>query len=130
MIQDTSFIIDVLNGDNKAIEFLKVIETDNKPQKISSITVLELYEGIKRSNKPQNEKKRVLDVLNSKQIISCDHSIMKKAGNISGNLYNNGTPIDREDCIIAATSILEDEKIVTKNKNHFDKIPNIKTISY
>ena len=59
MIQDTSFLIDILNGDPDAQEVLELIERGNRPEKVASITSLELYEGIHRSQKPDGEKQKV-----------------------------------------------------------------------
>jgi len=46
MIEDTTFIIDVLHDDRDAIQYLDLIERENRPEKVSSITVLELYEAV------------------------------------------------------------------------------------
>jgi predicted nucleic acid-binding protein len=130
MIQDTSFLIDVLNGDSDALDVLELIERENRPEKIASITSLELYEGVQRSTKPDGEKQRVLRVLDSKHIISADHSIMKQAGELSGRLIEEGRQIDREDCIIAATAIQENEPVLTRNESHFNRVPNLGVESY
>ena len=130
MIQDTSFLIDVLNGDSDALDVLELIERENRPEKIASITSLELYEGVQRSTKSDGEKQRVLRVLDSKHIISADHSIMKQAGELSGRLIEEGRQIDREDCIIAATAIQENEPVLTRNESHFNRVPNLGVESY
>lgn len=123
MILDTSFIIEVLDGNKNAVEKLKQLE--DKQEKLSSITVMELQEGVVRSDKPEEERKQVLEILNSKNILSADRKIMKKAGEISGKLANKGKRIDREDCIIAATAILKQEPVITGNKKHFKRIENL-----
>jgi uncharacterized protein with PIN domain len=46
MIEDTSFIVDILHDDPDALAYLDVIERENRPEKIASITVLELYEAV------------------------------------------------------------------------------------
>lgn len=123
MIQDTSFIIELLDGNKAAINKLKDLK--GEPEKVSSVTVLELHEGVARSSKPEKERKQVLNVLNSKNIIQADRKVMEKAGEISGNLANKGERIDREDCIIAATALLEQEPLVTTNTKHFERIENL-----
>jgi predicted nucleic acid-binding protein len=95
MIQDTSFVLDVLAGDEGAMEALSVLESERTPEKVSSVTVLELYEGVERSDRPDDEKAAVLDVLDSKTVVPADHDVMRRAGRISGRLYDAGTPIDR-----------------------------------
>lgn len=44
--EDTSFIIDLLRGDEDAKTLLDIIEKESRPQKISSVTALELYESV------------------------------------------------------------------------------------
>ena len=130
MIQDTSFIIDLLRGDDDAAMFLDVIERDSRPQKISSVTVLELYEGVGRAETPRDKRERILAVLDSKSVVAADETIMRKAGTLSGELISGGARIDREDCIIAATALLTDEPVVTRNTAHFDRIDGLEVRSY
>ncbi len=130
MIQDTSFLIDVLNGDDGALDRLELIERENRPEKIASITSLELYEGIEQSNRPETEKREVLQVLDSKHVVAADHRIMAQAGELSGMLISDGQRIDREDCVIAATAIREDEPVLTRNEAHFERIPNLEVQTY
>lgn len=130
MIQDTSFLIDVLRGDDNAETVLELLERENRPEKVSSITSLELYEGVQRSNKPEDEKRQVLAVLDSKHVIPADHSVMRHAGELSGRLIDAGDRIDREDCIIAATAIQEDEPVLTRSGTHFERIPNVDVETY
>lgn len=130
MIQDTSFIIDLLRGDDDAGMLLDTIEQESRPQKVSSVTVLELYEGVARSEAPREKQERILDVLESKFVVGADHSVMRKAGKLSGELITRGEQIEREDCIIAATALLNDEAVVTRNTNHFERTENLDVRSY
>jgi len=125
MIQDTSFVIDVLSGEEGALDVLAEIENDRKPEKVSSVTVLELYEGVERSDRPDDEATEVLDVLDSKTVVPADHDVMRRAGRLSGSLYADGRPIDREDCIVAATALLGSEPVVTRNADHFERVDGL-----
>lgn len=130
MIQDTSFIIDLLRGDENAIRLLEILEKESRPQKVSSITVLELYEGIARSSVPASKGDRILDVLETKHVVAADQTVMRKAGALSGDLISRGEQIDREDCIIAATALLADEPVVTRNTKHFERITGLDVRTY
>ena len=130
MIQDTTFIIDVLRGDSDATERLELIEKDRRPEKISSMTVLELYEGVARTQTSHDTTEQILDILDSKSIINADTTVMRKAGKLSGNLINRGQRIDREDCVIAATALLHDEPVLTRNTEHFERIEGLAVRSY
>lgn len=130
MIQDTSFIIDLLNGDEGARLRLELLDRERVPQRVSSVTVLELHEGVVRSSKPESERQQVLSVLESKDIVPADRAVMKKAGRLSGMLVNDGQRIDREDCIIAATAMTMEEPVVTRNGSHFERIDGIEVEDY
>lgn len=130
MIQDTSFIIDLLRGDESAERLLNIIEKEAQPQKVSSVTVLELYEGVARSQTPESKQQRILDILDTKHVVSADQTVMRRAGKLSGELINDGRRIEREDCIIAATCLLNDEPIVTRNTRHFERVDGLETWTY
>ena len=130
MIQDTSFIIDLLRGDESAERLLNIIEKEARPQKVSSVTVLELYEGVARSQTPESKQQRILDILDTKHVVSADQTVMRRAGKLSGELINDGRRIEREDCIIAATCLLNDEPIVTRNTRHFERVDGLETWTY
>ena len=130
MIQDTSFIIDLLRGDEDAKRFLDIVEKEARPQKVSSVTVLELYEGVARSQTPDAKRDRILEILETKHVVSADHTVMRKAGKLSGELINGGERIEREDCIIAATALLNDEPLITRNTEHFGRINDLEVRSY
>lgn len=130
MIEDTSFIIDVLHDDPDALQYLERIETENRPEKIASITVLELYEAVPQLAVPEERRQRILDVLDTRHTVTADEPVMRKAGKISGRLKSRGEEIDREDCIIGATALLNDEPVVTRNSDHFGRIDNLDVRSY
>jgi tRNA(fMet)-specific endonuclease VapC len=130
MIEDTTFIIDILNGDEGALARLDAIEGERQPEKVSSITVLELYEGVTRTQKPEKEREQVLSVLDSKAVVPADHGVMRRAGELSGELITDGQQIDREDCIVAATGLQEGEPVLTRNTAHFERIPGLEVVSY
>ena len=130
MIEDTTFIIDVLHDDRDAIQYLDLIERENRPEKVSSITVLELYEAVPQLNAPEERRQAILDVLDTRHAVVADETVMRKAGKISGSLRARGEESDREDCIIGATALLNDEPVVTRNRDHFERIDGLDVETY
>lgn len=130
MIEDTSFVIDVLRGDERALERLGFIEAERRPEKLAAITVLELYEGIELADRPEAERSRVLEVLDSKHLVPAGQEIMQLAGEISGRLFAAGNPIDREDCIVAATALREEEPVITRNERRFERVDGLEVVTY
>ena len=130
MIEDTSFIIDLLRGKPAAVDYLTVLEKSTRPEKLSAVTVLELYEAVPQVAVPEERHQRILDVLDTRQVVPADETVMRKAGKISGELLARGEEIDREDCIIAATALLSDEPVVTRNVEHFSRIDGLDVETY
>jgi len=130
MIEDTSFIIDVLRDDPDALRYLDLIEKENRPEKVASITVLELYEAVPQLDVPEKRQRKILDVLDTRHAVDADGVVMRKAGKISGELIARGEEIDREDCIIGATALLNDEPVVTRNSDHFERIDDLDVETY
>lgn len=80
VLLDTSFLIDLMNGDEGAIEKAKQLETDLTQQRLSSMTLFELYYGVTRAVDSEAERQRIEDVLASKPVHPADTAEMRKAG--------------------------------------------------
>jgi len=130
MIEDTSFIVDVLHDDPDALGYLDLVERDNRPEKVASVTVLELYEAVPQLDVPEERQQKILDVLDTRHVVAADDTVMRKAGKISGELISRGEEIDREDCVIGATALLIDEPVVTRNSDHFERIDGLNVETY
>jgi hypothetical protein len=130
VILDTVFVIDVMDGDESAIRAYEDCEEAREQQYLSAITVLELHEGIERSMHSDTERRKVRSVIDTKPVIPADRTVMQKAGTVSGRLITDGREIDREDCVIAATALIEEESVVTRNTDHFERIEGVEVRSY
>jgi predicted nucleic acid-binding protein len=85
---------------------------------------------VRRADHSEEEQQAVLGVLDSKAVVPADADVMRRAGELSGDLYRAGDPIDREDCIVAATAIQEGEPVVTRNADHFERVPHLDVLTY
>ncbi|QSG04118.1 type II toxin-antitoxin system VapC family toxin [Natranaeroarchaeum sulfidigenes] len=120
MLLDTSFLIDLMNGEEGAVEKARELEADLVQQRLSAMTLFELYYGIARASRSAEERETVESVLASKPIHPADTAVMRKAGRLSGELANDGTPVG--DVIIAATAQVVDEPVLTRNESDFDRL--------
>lgn len=122
MLLDTSFLIDLLNGQEGAVEKAKELEANLVQQRLSAMTLFELYYGVARASRSEAERETVESVLASKPIHPADTAVMRKAGRLSGELANDGTPIGDGDVIIAATAQIVDEPVLTRNESDFERL--------
>jgi hypothetical protein len=122
VLLDTSFLIDLMNGDEQAVEKARKLERDLVQQRLSSMTLFELYYGVARSDQSDEERRKVETVLSSKPVYPADTAVMRKAGRLSGELVNDGTPVDDGDVIIAATADIVEEPVLTRNVEDFERL--------
>jgi predicted nucleic acid-binding protein len=122
VLLDTAFLIDLMNGDEGAVQKARELEQDLVQQRISSMTLFELCYGISRAADSDAERETVERVLASKPIHPADTAVMRKAGGLSGELQNDGTPVGDADAIIAATADVVEEPVLTRNVDDFERL--------
>lgn len=76
MIEDTSFIIDLLHNDSDALAYLDIIEKENRPEKVAAVTGLELYEAVPQLDVPEQRRQKILDVLDTRHAVAADEPVM------------------------------------------------------
>ena len=65
MIVDTSFVLDVIDDVEPAVQKAQELETESVPLVIPSVTVLELYIGVGKVANTLEERQKVEAVLDS-----------------------------------------------------------------
>jgi hypothetical protein len=122
VLLDTTFLIDLMNGDDGAVEKARELESDLVQQRLSSMTLFELYYGAARSNQSEAEREKIESVLASKPVYPADSAVMRKAGRLSGELMNDGNAVDDGDVIIGATADVLEEPVLTRNVDDFEHL--------
>lgn len=130
MIWDTSFVIDLMNEDKEAIQKLTELSNRGEQQATTSITVFELFTGMAQSQRPEEEKNKILRVLNGQRILNLKWESAEKAGEIHGFFKKKNDPIKPLDCLIASIAIINNEKLVTRNRKDFEKIQGLELETY
>ena len=122
MLLDTAYLIDLMNGDDEAVEKAREMEQGLVQQRLSAMTLFELYHGVARMADSGTEREKVENVLASKPAHPADTAVMRKAGRLSGELGNEGNPIGDGDIIIGATAEILDEPVLTRNESDFERL--------
>ena len=130
MILDTSFLIDVMNADDAALDKVDEIEADGLEQHVPAMTLQELFIGVGASDLPERERHKIEYVIESRPILPTTEEIARKAGRIDGMLRKQGDRIDVGDATIGATGVVLDEPVVTANPDHFERIPGLEVEHY
>lgn len=130
MILDTSFLLDLRYTDPDAVSLARELDESSQQQRVSVISVFELFTGIAQSNDPSDEHERVLEVVETKDILPVDWPVATKAGRLHGELVNDGNRVDVRDCLIAATALTVEEPVVTRDVDHFERFNGLSIRSY
>jgi predicted nucleic acid-binding protein len=130
MILDTSFLIALMKKDPAAVKKLEELEDLRTTLHVAAPTIFELYVGITISSKPEREKKRVVDTITSLGIYGLEERSAAMAGEVQGALIKAGKMIDPEDAMIAGIALVYNEVLLTRNAEHFARVPNLKLEEY
>ncbi len=129
-VLDTSFLIDLLRSRPRAVAVLDRVEDSGESQIVPAPAVFELAVELGRKRTPAVRARRVRDVIAMLAVHPFTGTIAVEAGRIAGALEDAGTPIDDVDCMIAATAIALDERLVTGNRRHFERVPGLRIETY
>lgn len=124
---DTSFIIDFLKERKEAIEFMK---KNTEEVFTTEVNVFEIFIGIYTKEDYEREEAIAIGFFNSIHVASSNGWGVKSA-KILSVLIKDGNLIEENDCFIASIMLANGcERIITRNKKHFERIKGIKVISY
>jgi tRNA(fMet)-specific endonuclease VapC len=126
---DTSFIVDLLRGNEEALKKLAETEAGDITLSTTEINVLELYKGAYLSMKTPQNLEEIKEILKSFQVLEIEESVYEVFASLSANLLSRGRPIGVFDELIAAIILCHDGKIITRD-NHFKEVPGLEVIIY
>ena len=130
MIHDTAFIIDVMENDTAALSKLHELLRKGEPQAITAPSLFELYSGIVRSRKPEEEKRKVLRTLAGMIVFHLDADGAERAGEMDGRLTMSGLRVEPVDMLIAGIALSKGERVLTRNVKHFGRVPGLNVETY
>ncbi|EMA38533.1 type II toxin-antitoxin system VapC family toxin [Halobiforma nitratireducens] len=129
MILDSTFLIDVLRGSSDVADLIEDVDTTGTPF-VSAVTVMELSEGIHLADATDDERSSVRQLLTDVNELPFDRECAIRAGRINADLVSSGEPIDETDVMVAATALVHDYPVVTRNVDHFERIDGLTVRSY
>lgn len=131
MILDTCFVEDVARDDPDATDRAAALQAEGVPERLSTMTVYELYWGVGYVDTPAAERDAVDAVLETKEVYPITTEVARKAGRIAGQLAREGESLgDPGDELIGATGVVHDEPVLTRNVDHFERIPGLEVETY
>ena len=124
---DTSVIVEIDRKNKPVLALVKNLISKNADLYISIVTLSEILTGCylrEDYEKSMAEAKRILSQFQWKEV---DSNIAEKTAKFMSQLIKKGKPIEYPDVVIAATfDIIEGDKLLTLNKEHFNFISELK----
>ena len=132
---DTSFLIDLVNGDEGAVRKAEEVDLEATFKGISTVTAHEYLRGVyflymhdKALLKAKLQKAEA--ELARFEILPYTYEIAKIAAETDATLAQEGKIISLSDVIVAATALHYKLTLVTRNVEHFTRMSNLNIETY
>jgi len=121
---DTNICIYFLKGKYESIRN-RLQKSHPDEIKICSIVKAELLYGAEKSNKREDNLRKVSDFLFPFEIVAFDDNATKTYAKIRSELEKSGKIIGPNDLLIASTVLEHDGVLVTHNSKEFERVKNL-----
>ena len=130
VVLDTDIVIDYLKrrSDPTASRLFDRIREGRLIAYTTSITAFELYRGARRAPDPNKRMLEIRSILTFVGCLNYDEAAASVASDISVTLERKGIPIEIRDIFIGAIARTSGFPLVTKNVEHFRRIPDLRVI--
>jgi len=112
---DTTWIIVYLRGNPDVVNRLH--QLDQEELAVSIISVAELYEGVFRSRSPLRNEQSLKEFLQAVTVLDLTEDVCRTYGEQKVKLLRTGTVIGGFDLLIAATALVHDLTLLTKDQD-------------
>ena len=129
MLLDSTILIDFLRREERALNF---IAKCSESLFTTELNIFELITGIYFDGVDVKKRMDSVSSLGDRLIVlPLDRKATLKAAEISGKLLSIGKKIESVDCLIAGIALTNNiNRIVTANISHFERIKEIKIVTY
>jgi tRNA(fMet)-specific endonuclease VapC len=123
---DSDWLVDVLIGVPAAVAAIERLSDQDLG--VSIVSYGEIFEGAFGAPDPRGELAHFRAFLDRFTTVPLSDPIMEVFARIRSHLRRQGQLISDMDLLIAATSIYHDLNLVTRNRRHFERIPELKLL--
>jgi tRNA(fMet)-specific endonuclease VapC len=125
-ILDTDWIINLLAGKKDAEE--RIQQFDPEEIVVSLVAIAEIYESAYNFANPEAHIQTFRSFLSNFQLLNLNLPIIEKFAEVRAHLRRKGQIISDFDILLGATALHYDLIVLTYNKKHFERIPDIKIL--
>jgi tRNA(fMet)-specific endonuclease VapC len=122
---DTSFLIALVRRDPNAKAKLESFVEDGERITTTPICACELFAGAYKAKKKDLEIRRVKEFLSRMELLEFSTQACERFGRARSELESTRTPIGDFDIMIAAIALAHNQTLLTKDVEHFQRIPSL-----
>jgi len=131
---DTTVLIDLVGSKNKyrekALFKIDQLIQRNETLVTTRFNIAELYVGVERSANQKSEEQVIHHLLKFISVLEFDDMAARLFGQITAYLQTIGKPAGDMDILIAATAMVSNHILITRNSKHFMNIPELMVEEY
>ncbi|MCK5608838.1 type II toxin-antitoxin system VapC family toxin [Candidatus Pacearchaeota archaeon] len=124
---DTDFLIEILSDEPGVLKLVNDLD-DNKEYFTTAVSEFELLAGAYQLGKTRLKAAKLL--LSRFYIFEFDKFAADEAARIYSELRKKGKEIPMRDAMIAGIAKVHGCSVVTRDKNHFKRVPDLKLVSW
>ncbi|MBU2617763.1 MAG: type II toxin-antitoxin system VapC family toxin [Euryarchaeota archaeon] len=122
---DTDFLVELLRRNSRAEKKLEELTLRKENLTTTPLNACELFKGAYRTGKQIEEAKKVRELLSHLDVLDFSVSSCETFGKMINILRDEGSDVGEMDTLIACIVITHGEILVTKNIEHFSRIPGL-----
>lgn len=123
---DTTFLLDYLDGESDAKEFLE--EREDKPFFAPALSLFEVYRGAARTGGRETVE-QVASALNWAEPLHLTDATAREAALVEAELLDDGNRINLGDVLVAGVCRHNGARLVTHDE-HFDRVDDLTVLAY
>ena len=128
MLLDSTFLNDLIRGDEDAVDMLDDLIADETPVVLSPLSVFEVGIGLRGEAVRFRERFQGVDDV---EPVPLGVVQVEEALAIQRELLDRGEPIGAVDVLLAGTAAtLADSRVLTRNVDEFERVSGIEVVGY
>ena len=122
---DTNIVIDIFRGDESLRNKLLMIQNLGADVAVTTLTLCELYKGAYLASRRDEAIKLVKDFMKSIVLLMHSEKSCELFGLDNSLLKEKDKPVPELDLMIACVAKAEGKILVTRDRKHFELIPDL-----
>lgn len=127
-VVDTDVAIEHLRGNIRVAQVLEQLL--GRTVFLSWASVAELYDGAFATSNPEAQIAAIHQAFGTIEVLVPDDAVAIQFGELRVYLRRRGQLIEDFDLLIAATALSYDLTLITFNRRHFERIPDLRLYSF